>query len=262
MSLLRRLQEPLAPVLIRVLGERRFRSLVVWVADRTKRRAVPRLLSQQGDVVSQFHVLSYHSGAEPHWRGVPISKSPLDLWVYQEIISELRPDLIIETGTYLGGSAWYFADLVHLLGRGRVVTVDVRDWSRVTHPRLTHVIGDSVAPTTLDRVRSLASGSTSVLVVLDSDHSAAHVARELRAYREFVTVGSYMVVEDTNLNGHPVLPEHGPGPYEAVQEFVAEDPDFVIDRSREKFLLSYFPSGYLQRVGVTSPPLAGGARVG
>ena len=85
------------------------------------------------------------------------------------------------------------------------------------------------------------------MVILDSDHHEAHVARELHAYREFVSVGSYMVVEDTNVNGHPVMPEHGSGPFEAVHAFVAEDHDFEIDRSREKFLLTVFPDGYLRR---------------
>ena len=86
------------------------------------------------------------------------------------------------------------------------------------------------------------------MVVLDSDHSKAHVRRELDRYREFVTVGSYLVVEDTNVNGHPVMPEHGPGPFEAVQEFLPEHPEFQIDHAREKFLLTYFPGGYLKRI--------------
>jgi cephalosporin hydroxylase len=86
------------------------------------------------------------------------------------------------------------------------------------------------------------------MAILDSDHHAAHVGRELRAYREFVTVGSYLVVEDTNVNGHPVMPEHGPGPFEAVEEFLREDRQFEADRSREKFLLTYFPNGFLKKV--------------
>ena len=85
-------------------------------------------------------------------------------------------------------------------------------------------------------------------MILDSDHHAPHVGRELRAYREFVTLGSYLVVEDTNVNGHPVMPEHGPGPFEAVEEFLREDSSFEIDKSREKFLMTYFPNGFLRRV--------------
>src|SRR5205814_6665961 len=119
----------------------------------------------------------------------------------------------------------------------------------VSHPRLTLLVGDSASTAVLDQVRSARRDVRTCMVILDSDHHAPHVGRELRAYREFVSVGGYMVVEDTNVNGHPVMPEHGPGPFEAVHSFVAEDPDFAIDKSREKFLLTFFPDGYLKRVG-------------
>ncbi len=203
------------------------------------------------DVITAFHILSYNDGAlnDTYWFGVPIQKSPLDCWVYQEILHELRPDVVVETGTYLGGSATYFAHLCDLLGHGRVVTIDAQRRGVVRHPRVTQLVGESSSAETLARVAELVAGARCVLVVLDSDHRAEHVLRELRAYRRFVTPGSYLVVEDTNVNGHPVMPEHGPGPYEAVREFLATDAGFVVDRSREKFLLTYFPAGWLRRVG-------------
>jgi cephalosporin hydroxylase len=136
-----------------------------------------------------------------------------------------------------------------LVGTGRVISIDIRAAATIEHPRLTLVVGDSTSGAVLDRVRAEASQAKRTLVILDSDHSAAHVMRELRAYREFVTPGAYLVVEDTNVNGHPVMPEHGPGPFEAVHQFVVEDRNFEIDRSREKFLLTYFPDGFLKRVG-------------
>jgi cephalosporin hydroxylase len=86
-----------------------------------------------------------------------------------------------------------------------------------------------------------------VLVLLDSDHSEAHVTRELEAYHPLVSVGSYLVVEDTNLNGHPVEPAHGPGPWEAMQRFLGAHPEFAHDPEMDKFLLSFNPRSYLKR---------------
>ena len=85
-------------------------------------------------------------------------------------------------------------------------------------------------------------------MILDSDHSQAHVFQELTIYSPLVTKGSYLIVEDTNVNGHPVCPEHGPGPMEAIEEFLKKNKDFVIDGEKEKFLMSFNPRGYLRRM--------------
>ena len=85
------------------------------------------------------------------------------------------------------------------------------------------------------------------MVVLDSDHTRDHVAEELRLYAPLVTSGCYLVVEDTNVNGNPVLPEFGPGPQEAVAEFLAQTDDFEVDHEREKLMLTFNPNGYLRR---------------
>jgi cephalosporin hydroxylase len=86
-----------------------------------------------------------------------------------------------------------------------------------------------------------------VLVILDSDHSRDHVLDELRIYSRWVTPGSYLIVEDTNVNDHPALPEHGPGPMEALEEFLAETDEFEIDAPREKFFLTFNPRGFLRK---------------
>lgn len=249
-QLLKIIRRPRSALLYALLGPRRYRALMADSEALSRAQWIARHVARAEDVLSRFHILSYHSGAlqQTYWLGVPILKSPLDCWVYQELLWEQRPDVIIETGTDRGGSALFFATLCDLMGHGSVVTIDVRDSAAIRHPRVTRLVGDSTSPSILERVRETISGSESVMVVLDSDHRAAHVGRELRCYRDFVTVGSYMVVEDTNVNGHPVLPEHGPGPFEAVHEFLADDPDFSIDKSREKFLLTYFPDGFLKRV--------------
>lgn len=243
------LRELAGRALFRMLGPRRFHRLLGLVRARTSGAFTSAELSTIDDIITRFHILSYTEGAldDTYWFGRPIQKSPLDCWVFQEILVEQRPDLIIETGTYLGGSALFFAQLCDLLDHGEVITVDVQRRGEVRHPRVTQLVGDALGPDILEAVRARAAGARRVLVVLDDDHSAAHVLAELRAYGPFVTLGSYLVVEDTNVNGHPVMPAHGPGPTEALETFLAETDEFTADRSREKFLLTYFPGGWLRR---------------
>jgi cephalosporin hydroxylase len=250
-DLIKALMHPRRAMLYALLGARRYQRLMADADATSRAEWLEAQVAGTDDVRTRFHLLSYYGGSlqQTYWLGVPILKSPLDCWVYQEIIHEQRPDLIIETGTDRGGSALFLASMCDLVGNGRVLSIDVRSAASVSHPRLTLLVGDSTSATMLDSVRAARRTARSCMVILDSDHHAAHVERELRAYREFVSVGSYMVVEDTNVNGHPVMPEHGPGPFEAVHAFVAEDSDFEIDKSREKFLLTFFPDGYLKRVG-------------
>jgi cephalosporin hydroxylase len=249
-DLLKALRHPRRALLYALLGPERYRRFMADADASGRADWLGREVAATEDAVTRFHLLSFYGGAlqQTYWLGIPILKSPLDCWVYQELIHELRPDLIIETGTDLGGSALFLASVCGLIDHGRVVSIDIRRATRVTHPRITFLVGDSTSTEIVDQVRQAAVGAERVMVILDSDHHAAHVGRELRAYRDFVSPGSYLVVEDTNVNGHPVMPEHGPGPYEAVQEFLRDDPDFEVDKSREKFLLTYFPDGFLKRV--------------
>jgi cephalosporin hydroxylase len=207
------------------------------------------------NVVDWFHRLYVELGPvgstwrDTRWLGTHVAKCPLDLWVYQEMLQELRPDLIVETGTAWGGSALYLASMCDLLGKGEVLTVDLVDLpDRPAHPRIEYLHGSSTEATVVGKVAARAAGKEQVMVVLDSDHRAHHVRKELELYSRFVTVGSYLVVEDTHVNGHPLIDNHGPGPYEAVEEFLRDRSDFVVDRSREKFLLTFNPCGFLRRV--------------
>jgi cephalosporin hydroxylase len=227
------------------------------VARLRLRRALLPLLHRAGasqETTDRFHRLYYDAHlqrktwADTRWFGVPLAKCPLDLWVYQEIIVETRPDLVVETGTFEGGSALFFASLFDLVGNGRVVTVDIEPREgRPAHERITYLTGSSTAPEMVDEIRGHAAAAGVVFVVLDSDHRREHVLAELQAYADVVTPGSYLVVEDTNVNGHPVAPEFGPGPMEAVERFLETDERFVVDRSREKFLLTFNPGGFLRR---------------
>lgn len=186
--------------------------------------------------------------ADTRFLGVPVAKLPLDLWVYQEIVFETRPDLIVETGTAHGGSALYLASVCELLGRGRVVSVDIAPGpSLPRHERVTFIRGSSVDPAVVAEVRGHARAGERVMVVLDSDHSEAHVLKELEAYAPLVTPGCYLVVEDTALDALPLLRRFGPGPAAAVRRFLKSNDLFETDRAREKFMASFNPGGYLLR---------------
>ena len=183
------------------------------------------------------------------WLGVPLWKNPLDLWVYQEIVWEVKPALIIETGTWRGGSAFYFASLLDLIGSGQIVSVDRMAWAaRPNHPRIEYMKGSSVAPETIEQLAELVKNANGpILVVLDSDHRESHVAQELELYCKWVTPGSYLIVEDTNVNGHPVNPFFGPGPMEAVNGFLPRHSEFEVDPAREKYMVTHNPRGFLRR---------------
>jgi len=190
-----------------------------------------------------------HTWDNTTWLGVPLEKYPTDLFIYQEIISETKPDLIIEAGTYKGGSAFYFASLFDLLGHGRVVTIDIEDRpERPKHPRIEYLLMSSTSDEAVRRIKSEIRPDDRVMVSLDSNHTADHVFKELQIYAPMVSKQCYLVVEDTNINGHPVYGSFGPGPMEAVQKFMAGNKDFEIDRSREKFKLTVSPNGYLRRI--------------
>jgi cephalosporin hydroxylase len=133
------------------------------------------------------------------------------------------------------------------IGHGRVVTVDVDvKPGRPEHPRISYVTGSSVDPAVVARVRDEV-GSRRAMVVLDSDHHAAHVHAEILAYSPLVHRDDYLIVEDTNVNGHPVFPDFGPGPMEAVERFLSTTDAFVVDARCERFLMTLHPRGYLRR---------------
>jgi len=211
------------------------------------------VLAIRDAVTDAFHIL-YHTDADntwlnTQWLGVPALKCPLDLWIYQEIIFETRPDVIVEAGTRLGGSAYFFACVFDLMKHGRVLTIDVQDHpGRPRHERITYLLGSSTSDEMIQEVRSLIREGEKVMVSLDSDHSKTHVLDELSLYGSLVTVGNYLVVEDTDINGHPVRPKFGPGPMEALEEFLEKKPNFVSDISREKFGMTFNPRGYLKRI--------------
>lgn len=204
--------------------------------------------------IDEFHKLYFEARAfnqtwrNTYWMGHPILKCPLDLWLYQELFFRLRPAVIVETGTAFGASAHFMATMMDLIGHGQVVTIDVEERpGRPSHARVTYLTGSSIAPDMVARVRERVGNAGPIMVVLDSDHRREHVLAELNAYAPLVTPGSYLIVEDTNLNGHPVDPEHGPGPMEALEAFLQGGAPFEHDAEMDKFLLTFNPRGFLKR---------------
>jgi cephalosporin hydroxylase len=200
------------------------------------------------------------------WLGVPVIQLPADIMATQEVIWATKPDVIVETGVARGGSVLFMASLLELIGKGKVVGVDIdirahnRD-SIEKHPMAKRVVlieGPSTAEDVLARVRAEIPEGASVMVVLDSDHSKDHVLRELRAYAPLVTVGCYLVVADTLLgyldegqtpHKRSKILHKGNEPRAALEQYVGENDRFEVDPIvNGKLILASSPAGYLQCV--------------
>jgi cephalosporin hydroxylase len=186
--------------------------------------------------------------ANVKWLGQPIWQNVLDLWTIQETIFEVKPDLLIECGTNRGGSALFYAQLLDLMERGRVITVDIQKMHEISHPRITFLHGNSISHQVLEEVRSAVRATDRVIMaVLDSDHSASHVSKELEAYSTFVTPGSFLLAQDGVIDTLPVF-RGRPGPLQAIREFLSHHPEFEVDVARsERFLITHHPMGWLRR---------------
>ena len=184
------------------------------------------------------------------WLGHTIGRPPTDLFAYQEILSQVRPDWILETGTGNGGRALYLASICELLGRGRVISIDTKTSSkRPAHPRITYLTGMAFDDAVLERIRELTGGTTNALAILGTHSRRLRMMTEFEAFKPFIAIGSYIIVEDTILNGHPVYPTFGPGPHEAAKQLLGRHHDFVADTTVEKQVLTFNPAGYLRRIG-------------
>ncbi len=182
--------------------------------------------------------------------GVRALKSPTDFWVYQELAWEIKPKVIVEVGNEAGGMllAWaHLMDLMEIKG-GKVIGVDI-DHSKIhaktrRHPRIKLVTGDACQ--CFPQVKKLVGKSKPVLVIEDSSHTYENTLNVMRDYQTLVTPGSYLIVEDSNSH-HGIDDGPSPGPYEAIESFVKENRGFKIDRSRESFLITWNPKGYLKK---------------
>jgi cephalosporin hydroxylase len=200
------------------------------------------------------------------WMGRPIIKFPNDMVAQQELMWALKPDLIIETGIAHGGSIIFTASMMEMMGiDGEVVgiDIDIRQHNRdmiEAHPmmkRITMYQGDSAAPEIVDLVKEHVKGKKCVMVILDSLHSHSHVYKELKAYANMVTVGSYCILPDTFIEffpkgyySHSRPWDVGNNPYTAMKQFLSENTDFEIDKTMtNKTMITETIDGYLKRVG-------------
>lgn len=175
------------------------------------------------------------------WCGIKTEKNPIDAWLYQEIIYNKQPDVIIETGTFRGGSAIYFNNLLNFINKGKIITIDILERKKFKGTRITFIQGNSISDDIIKKVKNLISDIESVMVILDSDHSKEHVEKELELYSEFVTSGQYLVVEDTFLNS-----KIEKGPLKAINEFLKDNNNFFNDLTVDRFsFLSSNHQGYL-----------------
>jgi cephalosporin hydroxylase len=203
------------------------------------------------------------------WFGVPVIQLPDDMLRFQEAIFRLKPDVIVETGIAHGGSLVYSASLLKLIGKGRVIGVDIeirphnrtRIEAHPLKPLITLIEGSSVAPDIVAKVRDAIKPGETVLVVLDSNHSYAHVAAELAAYAPLVTPGSYILATDGFMRDVTDVPRGQPGwskdnPANAAEDFVAANPDFEISEPAWPFNestlsgnITHWPQAWVKRKG-------------
>jgi len=218
---------------------------------------------KQKSIDWMIHADRYKYSYNFSWLGRPVIKLPADILALQEIIWNVKPDLIIETGIAHGGSIIFSASILEIIGKGEVVAVDIdiRAHNRreiEANPmmkRITMIEGSSVDPAIVNQIRQIASEKERVMVFLDSLHSHEHVLAECRAYADIVTPGSYMVVMDTYVELFPKgyfqnRPwDKGDNPMTAMQAFLKENPNYAIDREiTDKLLISEGIDAYLKRL--------------
>jgi cephalosporin hydroxylase len=210
-----------------------------------------------GSEAEEYHKWYYNTFVwkKTTWMEITCWKSVSDMWNYQEILCSLKPSLVIEFGTNQGGSALFFASIMKQIGKPfKVLSVDINhkplDPAARRDPDILFVESSSTVPAIAEQIRSLRSEFPGkVFAILDSDHTMDHVLAEMKLLRPLLSTGDYLLVEDSSVNGHPVLPGWGPGPFEAIEAYEREFPsDYTHDVEREKkFGWTQATNGFLIR---------------
>jgi cephalosporin hydroxylase len=197
---------------------------------------------------------------EPTWLGRPVIQFSTDIVAVQELLWRVQPDVVIETGVAHGGSLVLSASILELIGRGKVVAVDIdiRPHNRTAieaHPlahRIELIQGSSIDPATVEAVRTAVGSAKTVVVFLDSNHSEAHVYREMELYGPFVSVDSYLVAHDGAQAWVSEIPGGKPewkddNPLGAIHKFLETHPEFSIDPHWTRFGITSSPDGFLKK---------------
>jgi cephalosporin hydroxylase len=233
--------------------------------DTNKENKLLKDISKQFLQESSFAKYSYNFS----WLGVPIIQYPQDIVAMQEIIWDIKPDMIIETGIAHGGSLIFYASMLSLLQScGQIddakvlgIDIDIREHNKqiiqnhILSEKITMIQGSSIDSDIIKQVQDFAKSAKKILVCLDSNHTHSHVLAELKAYSPLVSIGSYCCVFDTFIEDMPENSfdnrpwDKGNNPKSAVKEFLSTNDNFVIDRDIEnKLVISASPSGYLKRI--------------
>ncbi len=178
--------------------------------------------------------------------GVKTLKNPMDFWVYQEIIYQQQPDVIIEIGNRWGGSTLALAHFLDSIGNGRVIGIDI-DQSIVhektkTHKRISLIESDAI--NAFKKVKPMIGKNEKVLIIEDSSHTYENTLKVLELYSCFIQKGEYFIVEDSICH-HGIDVGPSPGPFEAIEDFIKDNDSFIIDREKESFLITWNPKGFL-----------------
>ncbi|MCB0977613.1 MAG: class I SAM-dependent methyltransferase [Acidimicrobiales bacterium] len=180
------------------------------------------------------------------WLGNTVANAPTDLFAYQEIVTEVRPAWIVETGGRDGGRALFLASVCDLIDHGQVLSVGAAE-DHPTHPRVTWVDGSVTRPEVAEQVRSIVGDDPRAFVILGTRGKRNRMEAEFEALAPLVAVGSYVVIEHTVLNGRPVDASFGPGPFEAMRRILLRHGEFAVDTARENQSLTFNPHGFLRR---------------
>jgi cephalosporin hydroxylase len=189
--------------------------------------------------------LFQHIHREKHpsvWKGIPILKMPTDMFLFHKVIWETKPDFIVEIGTKYGGSALFMQDMLDMVGKGKVITIDVKDQVAEKDPRITYLLGDSISKEIVDKVKELV-GNKTVMLVIDGKHTRVQVKWELHHYSPLVQSGHYLVIEDCYNPPNPEM--YGPG--EARNWFLRNRRDFINTNLDEYFQVGFNIGGWLRK---------------
>ena len=186
------------------------------------------------------------------YRGLNMIKNPFDLVIYEELFWEIKPTIIIEVGNRYGGFSLWLRDRMKLVGiEGKIITIDIEpvgdnNLEEFKDDNFISLVGDCNSEEVLTNIRGIIRSSDRVMIIEDSAHTFENTSKVLENYKDIVTPGSYLIIED----GICDIIDLGinPGPMKAIEAWIGANSNFKIDRSRERYIMTYNPKGFLKRL--------------